>query len=80
MRGRTSDKVTGTVSAHTSHLPLRALTGTYLPCYWHSVEDVPQHDSHHHFVPEVEDDAFAVVLPLGRGLGDYRVAGRKSDF
>lgn len=66
--------------ACTSHLLLRALTGTYLPCYGHSVEDVPQHDSHHHFVPEVEDDTFAVVLPFGRGLRDQRVAGRNSDF
>ena len=50
-----------------------------LLCYWHPVEDVPQHDPHHHFVPEVEDDTFAVVLPLGGDLGDCRVAGRNRD-
>lgn len=65
---------------HTAHLPLGALTGTYLPCYWHSVEDVPQHDPHHYFVPEVEDDTFAVVLPFSWGLGDCGTAGRNSDF
>lgn len=51
-----------------------------LPCYWHSVKDVPQHDPHHHFVPEVEDDTFAIVLPLGWGLWDTRGAGRNRDF
>lgn len=66
--------------AHTSPLPWGALTGTHLPCYWHSVEDVPQHNPHDHLVPEVEDDTFAVVLPLGRGLGDCRIAGRNGDF
>lgn len=57
----------------------QSCAGTYLPCYWHPVEDVPQHDPHHHFVPEVEDDTFAVVLPLGGDLGDCRVAGRNRD-
>lgn len=61
-------------------LPLRARTGTYLPRDGHSVEDVPQHDPYHHFVPEVEDDAFAVVLPLGGGLEDRRAADGQSDF
>ena len=57
----------------------QSCAGTYLPCYWHPVEDVPQHNPPHHFVPEVEDDTFAVVLPLGGDLGDCRVAGRNRD-
>lgn len=66
--------------ACTSHLAVRALIGTYLSCYGHSVEDIPQHDPYHHFAPEVEDDTFAIVLPLGGGLGNCRVAGKKGDF
>lgn len=59
---------------------LGAMKGTYFPCYRHSVEDVPQHDPHHHFVPEVEDNTFPVVFPFDRDLGHTRVAWKNRDF
>ena len=34
----------------------------YPPGNVHLAEDVPQHHSDHNVVPEVEDDAFTVVL------------------
>lgn len=80
VQSRVSDEVTGVFSGLHFHLPLSVLRGTYLPCYGHSVEDVPQHDPHHHLVPEVEDDTFAVVLPLGGGPQDCRIAGRNRNF
>lgn len=30
----------------------------------HSVEDVPEDDAHHYFVPQVEDHSFAIVVSL----------------
>lgn len=37
---------------------------TDLPGNGHSVEDIPQNDSHHHLVAQVEDDALAIVVLL----------------
>lgn len=61
------------------------LRSTHLPRDGHPVEDVPQDDAHHHLVPQVEDDAFPVVVPLdgnrwgGRG-GRHRAGGRVLRF
>lgn len=53
----------------------------YLPRYGHPVEHVPQDDAHHHFVSQVEDDAFSIVVLWflrsgGRRWGRLRASGR----
>lgn len=80
VHSRAADEVRSVFQPAPPHLPVRALIGTYLSCYGHSVEDIPQHNPYHHFVPEVEDDTFAIVIPLCWGLGNCRIAGKKGDF
>lgn len=36
----------------------------HLPCDGHSVEDVPQNDTDHHFVPQVEYHSLPIILLL----------------
>lgn len=41
----------------------------HLSCDGHPVEHVPQYDAHHHFVSQVEDHSFSIVVflrPLSR--------------
>lgn len=47
----------------------------HLSCDGHPVEDVPQDDAHHHFVPQVEDHSFAVVVFLRNWNGHGRRRG-----
>lgn len=44
----------------------------HLPCNGHPVEHVPQDDAHHHFVSQVEDDSFSIVILLFLGSGGGR--------
>lgn len=36
----------------------------YLSCYGHSVEHIPQDNANNHFVSQVEDDPFAIVISV----------------